>query len=116
LTKMPRTKIPKIGESKIRFDLYSCPAFRIFGDLYSDKRLFLHLKFHAPKMTPSIMKEGIKAVAMIKIAAAQDGIKMLDILVPEDLVKFESIFGYEVVNVYVRADESKIIHMAQRTD
>lgn len=111
---MPLIKMPKVGESKVRFTLYSSPKFRVFGDLYPGRRLFLHLDWAEPKATPSVIKEMIQAVAKIKIASKATGIEYLNCLVEPVLAKFESILGFQIVNYYI--GDVPLIHMQQRTD
>lgn len=109
-------KLPTVGEAKVRFTLYTSPKFTVYGDLYSNRRLFLHLDLIEDKMTPSLMKEGINAIASIKEAAKEAGIEYLNVLVPEELVKFENIWGFSVVNVYMADGDFTLVHLMQDTN
>lgn len=111
--KIARIELPKMGEMKIRFDLYESKNFRVFGDLYSNKRLFLHLDWPNPKMTPSIMKEMINAIAMIKNAAKISEFTHIYCLVTEDLVKFETFWGFFPVDVYITEGQPTYVLMSQ---
>lgn len=93
--------LPKVGDTKLRFTIYKSPRFTVYGDLYSEKRLFLHLKLPIKKMTPSLMKEMISLIARIKTALHNIGYERFYTLVPESLVKFENVFGFHVENAYI---------------
>jgi len=108
-------EMPSPNEAKVRFTLYSSPRFTVFGDLYSHKRLFLHLDWPHPKMTPSVYKEMVNAVAMMKNAAKKSEIDRLYILVDESLVKFESMLGFKIDNLYMREGQPNMVLMSQET-
>lgn len=101
----PLIDLPKPGEQMVRFELHRSENLRIFGDMYSGKRLFLHLDWPEPKMTKAAYKEIAGAVATILNSAKQIGMPFVYCLVPEHLVKFESLFGFRVIN-YFMTDET----------
>lgn len=66
-------------------------------------------------MTPTIAKEMTKAITLIKNAAKTAGISTLYVLVTDKLVKFESMWGFKVINVYL-GPQGTLVLMSQETN
>lgn len=111
MTQTPLIDLPKPTDQMVRFELYRSDNFRVFGDMYAGKRLFLHLDWAVePKMTKTLYKELLSALASILNSAKEVSIPCIWCLVPENLVKFESLLGFHPANYYLTED-----HLAENT-
>jgi hypothetical protein len=94
LTEMPTTEELR---SKVKLTVYECPEFTIDAVIFGGNRMHLHLDWPGRKLTPSLYKKGLMAISMIRKGCRENGIEAIYTLVPESLVKWETMFGFEAV-------------------
>lgn len=91
--------MPTIEErrTKVKLTAYECPEFTIEAAVFGGKRMHLHLDWPNKHLTPSLYKKGLMAISEIRRRCREEGIEAIYVLVPESLVKWESMFGFEII-------------------
>lgn len=83
--------------NKVKLTVYECPEFTIDAVIFGGKKMHLHLNWPNKKLTPSLYKKGLRAIMMIRKGCRDNGIEAIYTLVPESLVKWEQMFGFEPI-------------------
>ena len=100
---------------EIRETVYRSRNLHVEGVLRYDGAVYLHIRYLAP-WSPSVYKECLYAMVRIKEEFYNLGVQELFILVEERYLKFETMMGFDIQEVYRNKQGKKFLRMSQSTD
>jgi hypothetical protein len=111
------TKIKELRTKGTEFVLYDDSYFEIKGEMKPGTgNLFLALKKKIDEMTPEVYKHGLQIIDIIKQQASKHNIKNLYVVCAEDLIKFETMFGFDIEQVIENSKtKERLVIMVQPT-
>lgn len=103
-TQAIESEMPTLDDlrDKVSFELFSCKEFAIQGVLFPGNKLHVHSDWPQPRrLTPSLLKKALRAIALIRESCKENGIPAFYCLVPVSLEKWEQILGFHTIDEFI---------------